>query len=322
MENRTRIQLFYQMLRIRIIEEKIAEYYPDQEMRCPVHLSIGQEAIPVGVCAHLTHDDYVLSNHRSHGHYLAKGGSLKSMMAEIYGKVTGCSSGKGGSMHLIDPQVGFLGATPIVASSIPITVGTAFGSRLKGETRVSVAFFGDGATEEGVFHECLNFIAMKKLPMIFICENNLYSVYSPLSVRQPDEREIISLAKGHGVDAYQGDGNDVMDVYVSAKKAVQKARDGNGPSLLEFKTYRFREHCGPNFDNDLGYRTEEEAVEWEKHCPIAKTSGDLIQEGLLVDQDIQRMTNEIRDEFDAALAYAKESPFPTSDTLLDHVYAP
>jgi TPP-dependent pyruvate/acetoin dehydrogenase alpha subunit len=322
MENSTLIQLFFQMLRVRIIEEQIAEHYSDQEMRCPVHLCIGQEAVPVGVCAHLRNDDYVMSNHRSHGHYLAKGGSLKTMMAEIYGKVTGCSLGKGGSMHLTHPAVGFLGATPIVASSISIAVGTAFGSVLRGENRISIAFFGDGATEEGVFHECLNFVALKNLPIIFVCENNLYSVYSPLSVRRPKGQEIYALAKGHGIEAHQGNGNDVMEVYQLTKKAVQKARDGKGPSFLEFKTYRFREHCGPNFDNDLGYRTEIESHEWEQRCPISKTTRDLLKNDVLNNQDIQKMKKEIQDEFDSALAYAKESPFPTQDILMDHVYAP
>ncbi|MBI4331624.1 MAG: thiamine pyrophosphate-dependent dehydrogenase E1 component subunit alpha, partial [Chloroflexi bacterium] len=178
-------KLYYAMLRIRLVEERIAELYPEQQMRCPVHLCTGQEAIAAGVSAHLTSDDYALSNHRSHGHYLAKGGDLKAMMAEIYGRVTGCSRGKGGSMHLVDLAAGFLGATPIVGSTIPMAVGAALATVMKGEKRVTVAYFGDAAVEEGVFHESLNFAALKRLPVVFVCENNFFSVYSPLSVRQP-----------------------------------------------------------------------------------------------------------------------------------------
>ena len=181
-------QLYYQMLRIRMVEEAIADLYAQQDMRCPIHLCIGQEAVAVGVCAALAADDYVLSGHRSHGHYLAKGGNLPAMLAEFYGKVTGCCQGKGGSMHLVDLAAGFLGAVPIVGSTMPIAVGTALASVMRGESRVTAVFFGEGATEEGVFHESLNFAALQKLPVVFVCENNLYSVYSPLAVRQPAGR--------------------------------------------------------------------------------------------------------------------------------------
>lgn len=314
-------QLFFQMLRIRMVEEKIAESYPNQEMRCPVHLCIGQEAVAVGVCACLTDDDYVMSNHRSHGHYLAKGGCLRSMMAEIHGRVTGCSLGKGGSMHLADASVGFLGATPIVASSMPIALGAAFGSLMQNEKRVSIAFFGDGATEEGVFHECLNIAALKHLPIIFICENNLYSVYSPLSVRQPDGREIFSIAKGHNIESHQGNGNDVMEVYERAEKAVKKARGGRGPTFIEFKTYRFREHCGPHFDNELGYRTEEEFHEWEKMCPVTSLKTRLLRDEILSNRDIHKMEKNIQNEIESSLLFAMNSPFPETDSLIQHIYA-
>ncbi|MBT5349925.1 MAG: thiamine pyrophosphate-dependent dehydrogenase E1 component subunit alpha, partial [Nitrospina sp.] len=190
--------MYLDMLRIRLVEEGIADLYPEQEMRCPVHLCIGQEAIPVGVCSALENEDIVMGNHRSHGHYLAKGGDLKSMMAEIYGKATGCSKGKGGSMHLIDLSVNFLGTTPIVASIVPIAVGTAFATYLKDETKVSVIFLGRAATEEGVFAESLNFAALKKLPVVFVSEDNFFSVYTPLSERQPKERENIEIAKAFG----------------------------------------------------------------------------------------------------------------------------
>lgn len=314
--------LFSSLLRVRIIEEKIAEVYAEQEMRCPVHLCVGEEAIAVGVCAHLTRNDYVLSNHRSHGHYLAKGGNLKAMMAEIYGKATGCCHGKGGSMHLIDLAAGFLGATPIVGSTIPIAVGVALGSVMRAEPRISVVFMGDAATEEGVFPESLNFAALKKLPVVFVCENNLYSVYSPLSVRQPEGREIFRLAEAYGVTSFHGDGNDVAEVYRLAGQAIKRAREGKGPAFLEFATYRWREHCGPNYDNDLGYRTEGEFQEWRQRCPVARLQKLLLKEGILSQPDIDRMAINFESEMKEAIAFARESPFPTEANLLEHIYCP
>ena len=314
--------LFEMMLRIRMVEEKIAELYPEQEMRCPVHLCTGQEAIAAGVCANLSRNDYVLSGHRSHGHYLAKGGNLKAMMAELYGKVTGCSKGKGGSMHLVDLSVGFLGATPIVGSTIPIAVGTAFGSMMLNEQRVTVVFFGDAAVEEGVFHESINFAMLKKLPVLFVCENNLYSVYSPISVRQPEGREIFELAKGHGVESYQGDGNDVIQVYKLAEQAIGKARQGNSPTFLEFKTYRWREHCGPCYDHDLGYRPESEFQKWKQRCPIERLKERLLGDRVLCNQDIKRMKHKLEVEIEDAVAFAKESPFPEGQLLMEDIYAP
>lgn len=315
-------KLFYDMLRIRRAEEKIAELYPEQEMRCPVHLCIGQEAIAAGVCAHLKKEDYVMSAHRSHGHYLAKGGNLSAMMAELWGKETGCSGGMGGSMHLIDLNAGFLGATPILASTIAIAVGTAFGARMKNEKRVTVVFFGEAATEEGTFHEAVNFAAVEKLPVLFVCENNLYSVYSPLSVRQPDTREVYELAKGHGIPATQADGNDVMAVHKLAGNTIAKIRKvGKGPVFLEFSTYRWREHCGPNYDNHIGYRTEAEFKEWKKKCPIENFQKKLLWQKLLTSKELEQITMKIDREVDEAVEYAKKSPFPSTNNLLERVYA-
>ncbi len=321
MEAKTLCKLFYEMLRIRMVEEKIVELYPEQEMRCPVHLCIGQEAVAVGLCASLSQDDYVMSCHRSHGHYLAKGGDLKAMMAELYGKVTGCSQGRGGSMHLLDLSAGFLGAVPIVGSTIPIAVGASFGSAMRDNQRVTAVFFGEGATEEGVFHESINFAALNRLPVVFVCENNLYSVYSPLSVRQPKGREVFWLAEGHGVESYQGDGNDVLEVYRLGKQAIRKAREGAGPTFLEFKTYRWREHCGPNYDNDLGYRTEGEFLEWKRRCPIKRLKERLVQDGILSDGDVNAMVKKLEAEIEDAVVFAKESPFPGDNALLEHIYA-
>lgn len=317
----TRLALYRGMLYIRTVEEEIANHYSEQEMRCPVHLCIGQEAAEVGACMALAPGDYALSGHRSHGHYLAKGGDLKAMMAEIYGKATGCSGGKGGSMHLIDLTAGFLGAVPIVGSTIPIGVGTAFGSHLKGEDKVTMVFFGDGATEAGVFHESLNFAAVHKLPVVFVCENNLYSVYSPMDVRQPEGRTISELAAAHGIESHAANGNDVEVVYELTKRAVAAARSGNGPVFLELSTYRWREHCGPNFDNDIGYRSEEEYQAWRKRDPLTLFHSQLIDEGVAQDIELDGMAHEILVEVKAAIDFAKSSDFPEPQRAEDHVYA-
>ena len=315
-----KIALYREMLRIRLFEEKVAELYPEQEMRCPVHLSIGQEAPAAGVCAHLTKEDYALSTHRAHAHYLAKGGDAKAMMAEFYGREAGCCGGVGGSMHLIDLPAGFLGAVPIVGSSIPIGVGAALGLKMKRQAGVVVVFFGDGATEEGVFHESLNFASLKDLPVVFLCENNLYSVYSNLSVRQPAGRPIYKLAQAHGIESWQGDGNDVLEVYALAGKAVAKARQGGGPTFLELKTYRWREHCGANYDNHIGYRTEEEFQRWRALCPIARLKKTLLEEDAVCPDDLEKIRSEIEKEIREAVTFAKESPYPNEQRLWENIY--
>jgi len=317
-----RRSFLFSMLRIRMVEETIAERYAEQEMRCPVHLSIGQEAVAVGACAAVAEQDYLMSTHRAHAHYLAKGGDLKAMLAEIYGKATGCSSGKGGSMHLVDLRANMLGSTPIVGSSLPVAVGTAFGSWLRGEDRVTVVFFGEGCTEEGVFFESLNFAALKKLPVVFVCENNLYSVYSPMSVRQSPERDRVALARAHGMEAVQGgDGNDVENVYRLVKPAVEHARAGRGPMFVEFATYRWREHCGPHYDNHIGYRTEAEFLEWRKQCPLERYQAQLRHDGVLSENDLAEIRATIRQEISKAFDFAKASPWPLPDQLDKDLYA-
>lgn len=307
-------ELFREMLRIRMIEEAIAEHYKEEKMRCPVHLSIGQEGVAVGVCYAARSSDYLISNHRAHAHYLAKGGNLKTMIAELYGKRTGCSLGRGGSMHLVDPSVGMLGSTPIVGGSIPIGVGLAFASLMKKENYVTLIFLGDGATEEGVFSECLNFSALKKLPVLFICENNFYSVYSSLDVRQPLERDRVRVGEVYGLTACKGDGNDVEQVYKLARDAISSIRDGNGPYFLEFDTYRHRAHCGPNFDNHIGYRTEEEFLLWEKRCPLKVQAQRL-------DIDLSSFQIPILEEIREAFEFAETSPFPQFDLDEESPYA-
>jgi len=313
--------LYYEMLRIRMVEETIAEVYPEQEMRCPVHLCSGQEAVAVGVCANLKKEDYVLSNHRSHGHYLAKGGDLRAMMAEIYGKATGCSGGKGGSMHLVDLTVNYLGSTPIVGGIIPVATGVAFGALMKAEDKIAVVFMGDAAAEEGVFSESLNFAALKKIPIVYVCENNFYSVYSPLHVRQSGDRENIAIAKAYGIHAEKGYGNDVEEVSRIAKRAIEHTRSGRGPSFIEFETYRFREHCGPFYDNKLGYRTEEEFESWRQRCPLDNYEATLLKKKVLNKKEIDEFKNKIKKEIEDAFSFAKESPFPEVGEINSNVYA-
>jgi len=310
------LELLRSMTRIRLVEEEIAKRYPQQQMRCPVHLSIGQEAAAVGVCAALQPLDWAFSGHRNHAHYLAKGGNLKAMLAEIYGKATGCCGGKGGSMHLTDQAAGFIGATPIVGSTVPIAVGAALTAEREGKGRVVVVFLGDGAMEAGVVHESLNFAALKKLPILFACENNLYSVYSPLEVRQPPRRSILDLAAGHGVKTVQADGNDAQDVYGKACAAVQDLRQGAGPVFMELPTYRWLEHCGPGYDNDIGYRTEDEFQEWKQRDPLVISSQQ--SSAVLKQAEIDAIQEEIEAAFSAAIS----DPFPDPASAGLHVYAP
>jgi TPP-dependent pyruvate/acetoin dehydrogenase alpha subunit len=315
------LKIFYTMLRIRMVEERISELYVEQEMRCPVHLCSGQEAIPAGVCANLGVEDFIFGNHRSHGHYLARGGSLKAMLAEIYGKATGCSGGKGGSMHLVDLSVNIIGTTPIVGGIIPVAVGSAFTSFLKNNNEVTVVFLGRGATEEGVFFESLNFAALKKLPILFVSEDNLFSVYSPLNVRQSKNRNNLALAQAVGVSGAEGDGNDVTRVWELTDEALSHIRGGKGPYFLELETYRWREHCGPSFDNNLGYREESDYLKWKERCPVENFEKKLIEKGTLDESVSEQMRKDIEIEIEEAFAYAKSSPFPEVDTMYENIYA-
>lgn len=313
-------KVFFEMLRIRRIEERIANEYSKQQMRCPVHLSIGQEAIAVGVCMALRSSDIIFSNHRSHAHYLAKGGNLKSFIAELYGKKTGCCQGKGGSMHIIDLNVNMFGAISIVAGSIPVAVGTAFGSFLKNEDKITCIFFGDGATEEGVFFESLNFASLKGLPVLFICENNFLSVTTHINERQAKNRDLINIVEGHGIFARKENGNDVEKVYQESTKAVEYILYEKKPVFLEFETYRFRAHCGPDYDYNLGYRTQAEVLENEKKCPIEVFKMKLKKEKIITNIEIDQMEEKINNEIEEAFQFAKKSPFPNEADAFEGVY--
>jgi len=314
-------KLLFQMKRIRFIEETIAARYPEGKMRCPTHLSIGQEAVAAAVGLALRGDDMVMSGHRAHAHYLAKGGNLPQMIAEIYGKATGCAKGKGGSMHLIDEAVGFMGSTAIVAGTVPVGVGLAYSIKLRGTDQISCVFLGDAVVEAGVFFESVNFAVLKRLPVLFVCENNLYSVYSPLAVRQPAGRKIFEMVRGLGMPTSQGDGNDGLGVYEQARFALDQIRAGTGPRFLEFATYRWREHCGPFFDNDIGYRSEAEFLSWKAKEPIPSLEAKLLADGSLDQAGIRAMQDDIERETAAAFSFAEESPFPSADEAFHGLYA-
>lgn len=315
------LNLLCQMQRIRLVEEEIANRYHESKMRCPTHLSIGQEAVAVAVGSVVKSNDFAVSTHRAHAHYLAKGGSLRAMIAEIYGKATGCSRGKGGSMHLIDTSVGFMGTSAIVGNSIPIGVGLALSAQIHGTDQISCIFLGDGAIEEGVFYECVNFACVRNLPIVFICENNLYSVYSPLSVRQPKGRSIAKMVEGIGPQTFEGDGNDVVGAQLLMSKAVDNARNGNGPQFIEFMTYRWREHCGPEYDNELGYRTVEEFELWRERDPIAllkiRLASTIPDFELKWEQVNQNLVAEVNEAFE----FAENSSFPDAEDAFHGEFA-
>ena len=315
------IILFAHMHRIRAVEEAIAQHYPEGKMRCPVHLSIGQESIPAVFANSISKTDFAVSTHRGHAHYLAKGGNLKSMIAEIYGKSTGCSGGKGGSMHLIDLAVNFMGTSAIVGNSIPIGVGLALSAQLKSTNQISCIFLGDGAVEEGVFYESVNFAAVRQLPVLFICENNLYSVYSPLTVRQPRERVIADMVSAMGLEVGVGDGSDVMACQAVMHEAVSKVRSGNGPMFLEFSTYRWREHCGHAFDNHIGYRTEEEFLKWQSKDPLNALEKKLVCSSEKLKGQLNAIKAQIELEVSEAFEFAESSPFPPQTEAYQGVYA-
>jgi len=321
LDKKIRLGLFREMYYVRLVEEEIAARYPGEQMRCPVHLSIGQEGVPAGFALAVRDTDFAVSTHRGHAHYLAKGGDLGAMIAEIYGKSTGCSKGKGGSMHLIDLSVRFMGSTAIVGNSIPIGVGLGLSSQLRVEDDVSCIFLGDGAVEEGVFFESLNFAAVKKLPVLFVCENNLYSVYSPFRVRQPESRSIARMVEAFGVKSVQADGNDAELVYQTLTEAFREIRNGGGPVFIEFSTYRWREHCGPSFDDDLGYRSDEEVAYWKLRDPIKLLTDKLSREVSDFDVISNEMISQLKAKIKIAFKFAEDSPFPDPSEAFTGVYS-
>jgi TPP-dependent pyruvate/acetoin dehydrogenase alpha subunit len=316
------LRMYKTMLRIRMCEESLIDPILKGEVKCPVHLYSGEEAIATGVCAALSKTDYVFGTHRSHGHYLAKGGKLRELIAEIYGKDTGCSKGRGGSMHIIDPERGILGAVPIVAGTISLAVGSALASRLRQEKRVSVSFFGDGAAGEGVLYESINFAALKRLPIIFACENNLYSTHMPIRECRP-KNNIFKIGGPFGISSFRINGNDVLEVYEVAKKAVDVCRRNGGPVFIEFMTYRLRGHVGPD-DNIQGVHTDirpgKEIEKWIKKDPVIKFQNFLLEEKIVKKESLEEIRQKIEKEVKDAYIFAKESPYPRKSELKKYVF--
>jgi TPP-dependent pyruvate/acetoin dehydrogenase alpha subunit len=313
-------ELLRAMLRIRCVEETLADLYAEQEMRTPTHFSIGQEAVAVGVCAALRRADVIYSGHRCHAHYLAKGGSLLGMVGELYGREIGTARGRGGSVHLAQPEVGVIASSAILGQTLAVAVGSAWAFAMDRAPRVAVAFFGDGAVEEGIFHESLNFAALHRVPVLFVCENNLYSTHSGLAVRQPAGRSIYERVGAYGIIAEHIDGNDVLAVRQAASRAADHCRDGKGPYFLECATYRWREHVGPLWDYDRGYRTKEEVEQWMARCPIKRLTEHCLAQGLCTPADVEAWRQEFRREVDAAVATARRSPFPQPEAILEGTY--
>jgi TPP-dependent pyruvate/acetoin dehydrogenase alpha subunit len=312
--------LFFSMLRIRRIEEEIERRYHQDLMKTPIHLVIGQEATSVGACAALRVTDLLYSSHRTHGNYLAKGGDLKAMLAEMHCRATGCVGSRGGSMHLIDKKVGMAGTSAIVGGAVPIAVGAALAAQLKGENRVTMVFLGDATPEEGVTSESLNFAALKKLPVVFFCENNFYSVQSPLSTRQPP-RDLHRWAATYQMPSVAVDGVNVLAVHDAAAIAVERARAAGGPSFIEAPVYRLRAHGGAGDDTDTGYRHLDEREHWEAFDPIPLFERFLRGNAVLNDEMVEQMEATISTEIAEAFEFALNSPNPTPDDLVRHVYA-
>lgn len=316
------LEAYSQMLRIRLIEERLVKEYLDKNIRSFVHFYIGQEAIAVGVCMNLATKDYAFGTHRCHGHYLAKGGDLKAMIAELYGKAMGCSGGRGGSMHLIDKSVGYMGSVSILASVAPIAVGSAFALKKAGNGNLAVVFVGDGAADEGGFYESLNLAALMKVPIIFILENNLYAGMSDAEARHPKFYDRQSIVRGLGAEYYKVDGNDVIDVW----NAMQAAKESM-PAVIECMTYRHMAHSAPLMDDNVGYRKVDDLKTRQKACPLRKLKNDIIKNAssdmlkhMAYPVIFMEMEQSINKEIDEAIRFAEESPMPDPETLTDGVY--
>lgn len=289
-------------------------------MKTPIHSSIGQEAVAVGVCHQLGQEDLIFTNHRSHAHYLAKGGELKAMIAELYNRETGCARGRGGSMHLVDPAAGIPGSSAIVGGGIALATGAALAFSIRGESSVTVTFFGDGASEEGLLYESINFAALKNLPVIYICENNQYAVCSPLANRQKPI-PIYKRFQGFDIPCRQIDGNSIEDVYRAAGEAVLHARNGLGPSLLECITYRLRDHHGIKTGVAAGYQSREEWETWEEKCPLKRIEWVLEKRGLLASARKADLVTQLQFEITEAFNFARNSPFPVSTSLSEGLFS-
>lgn len=311
-------EMVLRMYKIRLFEETIENLYFQDLIRGPLHLYIGEEAVAVGACSVLKENDYVFSTHRGHGHCIAKGGNLKKMMAELLGRETGYCKGRGGSMHLADLEIGLLASSGIVGGGIPIAVGAGFSSYYRDSRQVTLSFFGDGAANQGSFHESLNLAAVWKLPVVFICENNLYAITVPAASSLSIE-DIADRAVSYGIPGKTVDGMDVRAVYKAVKDAVARAREGKGPSLIECKTYRFKGHW---VGDPIVYRTDEEVEKWRKKDPILNFRKLLVKQGVFTEIDLDNIKNQAEEEIKEAVEFAKNSPFPDQNEVTKYVYYP
>ncbi len=314
--SRSDIERIYRAIRrIRRVEEVTAEIYPSDKIKSPVHLAIGQELVSVGVCDALRPDDVAGGSYRSHAVFLAKGGDLNAMMAEMYGKDTGCCRGKGGSMHIGDAAVGVAGSSAVVATQIPMLAGFALALKREGKGRVAVVFLGDGATEEGCFYETLNFAALAKLPLLLVCENNGYAIHEPIAKRRARPDGLCAVAEAIGVPARKITDGNTFAVRDAAAAAIARIREGGGPEFIEVQVYRWREHVGPNEDFDQDYRCRSEAEPWMAGDEVARLAA------LIDPATRQRIDGEIEAEIAAAVRFAEESPAPAPEELYADVFA-
>jgi pyruvate dehydrogenase E1 component alpha subunit len=317
LEKEKLIDMYRVMVRIRTFEERVAKEFAAGNILGAAHLYAGEEAVAAGACANLRPDDYIISTHRGHGHLIAKGGKTERMMAELYGKKTGYNKGKGGSMHIADMEIGILGANAIVGAGIPIAGGAALSARMRGTDQVIVCFLGDGATNTGRFHEGVNLAAIWNLPVVYVIENNMYAEATSLSA----VCKLVNLsdrAKAYGIPGKTVDGNDVLAVYEAVGEAVTRARKGQGPTLVECKTYRQRGH----FEGDpQTYRTKEEVGEWMKKDPIPRFRKQLTSMGVLTEDDADKIGQKMKEEIEKAVKFAEESPPPAPEEALEDVYA-
>ncbi len=313
------IEIYRKMVTIRLFEEKIIDLYARGLVPGLAHLYVGEEAIAVGVCANLRDEDYITSTHRGHGHVIAKGAELKYMMAELFGKKTGYCKGKGGSMHIADVAIGILGANGIAGGGLPIAIGAGLSAKMRKTDQVTACFFGDASSNHGTFHESLNFAAVHRLPVIFVCENNTYGI--SVSQKQHQAIKDISIrAAAYNMPGITIDGNDVMAVYDTCGKAIRRARAGEGPSLVECKTYRWRGHHEGDPNQGKRYRTMEEIQEWMKKCPIKRFEGKLVSEKILTQPKVKKIWEGVQKEIDDSVEFANQSPFPQPQDLYEDVY--
>lgn len=317
--NKILLDIHQRMVRIRLFEEQAGKLMEDGKIPGALHLYVGQEAIAAGVMVHLSNEDQITSTHRGHGHLIAKGGEFDRMYAELFGRSTGYCKGKGGSMHISNMDLGMLGANGIVGGGPPIAMGAAFSNKFRRTKNVAVAFFGDGASNEGSFHEAANMASLYKLPAIFVCENNGYGEYTAQSNHQAIV-DVADRAAGYGMPGVIVDGMDAIAVYEAAGEAIERARKGGGPTLLECKTYRFYDHVGVR-GMGLTYRTDEELQRWMKRDPIKLMEKKLVDMGVATAKKLEQVHDKVREEIKAAVVFAETSPLPDPVTLLDDVYS-